>query len=155
VVYDSTGSLMNSRAGDLKIETVLPTANGTYMAWSNVGGANQHATLADTLGAPDDDTSYITDGTSGDKSTCTFVSISSTPTYIYGANVKTRLKKTDVGTVNFAATCKSSSTNSDGTTTAATTSYAWYSQLYAGDPNTSALWTKSNLTAAEFGVKVI
>jgi hypothetical protein len=154
VMHDSTGGEWNSRMGDIRIESVLPTANGTYTDWT-LTGSSQHEAMADVLGAPDNTTSYVTDSVSGHKSTNTFKSIAQSPVAIFGVSVKTRALKSDSGTVNFKATCLSGGTSSDGVSQAPTTSYTWFNEFYTTDPNTSAQWTKTNLTNAEFGVKVV
>ena len=62
--------------------------------------------------------------------------------------------KTDAAARSIAPVIRHSGSNNVGSNIALATNTLWYAQVYETNPGTSSGWTKSDVDAAEFGVKV-
>lgn len=149
-VSDTTGSYNTSLLGDVRIETLFPTSDGSNTAWTCSTGST-HYTLVDETTPNTSD--YVSTSTVGNKDTYGFGDIGGTVSAIYGVQVNMAALKDDAGSRSIAATVKSSSTNADGSSLALSTGQLIYTSIFETDPNTSAAWTQANVNAAEFGVK--
>lgn len=152
-VCDGTGSANNSFLGDVRVDATYPAADGANTGLTPSTGTN-HAALADENPA-NDDTDYNDSSTVGNKDTYDFGNISHAPVSIFGVQVNMTAKKDDAGARSICSVTRSGGTDTDGATQVLTTSYVDYREVVAADPNTSAAWTKTNLNAAEFGMKVV
>ncbi|MGH8520136.1 MAG: hypothetical protein ACREU9_01560 [Gammaproteobacteria bacterium] len=153
-ICDGTGSAPNNTfLGDSRVDYVAPTGAGTTTQLTR-GGTDSGANWSQVdEAAPNDDTDYNEHATVGNKDTYAFADITHTPTTIFGIQVLAHAKKDDAGAKSIATVTRSTS-DFDGATQALSTSYLYYSDIRAVDPNTSAAWTKVNLNAAEHGAKV-
>ena len=153
-ICDGTGSSPhNTFLGDCRVDAYLPNADGSNSDFTCSTGST-HNTLVDENPA-NDDTDYVQSSTVNHRDSYGFTDMSHTPATIYGVQANLTAKKDDAGARTIAAMCKSSSTTSDGSTQSLSTSYTQFREMWATDPNTSAAWTKTNLNAAEFGIKVV
>lgn len=151
-ICDTTGTYNNTYLGDVKVTCLVPNGAGAFTQFTNVGGANNFSSVKEL--PYDDDTTYVTDGTVGDRDSYAFADITLTGN-IWGIMVWARARKDDAGTRQLAVSARSSGTDLFGSTFSVASSYAYYGTLYETDPNTSLPWTVAGLNAAEFGIKVI
>lgn len=153
-VCDGSGSNNNDLLGDCRVECLLPsTGNGSNTGLTPSTGTD-HGALVDES-APNDDTDYNGATTTGVKDTYNFPSVATTGA-VKGVQINLSAKKTDTGTKTICAVTRPGSTDYDGPTQAlATTTYQYYSSIRETNPDTSALWTVSEINAAEFGMKVV
>lgn len=151
VVMDSAGSKNNNFIGDRTVIGAVPTGNGTYGDFTSSSGGGRYTNVDE---ADPNTTDYNSSGTSGNKDTFTFPALPSNVGAIDGACVNLAALKDDAGAMNHQAYCKSSSSESAGTSVALSTAQRIDQHIYELNPNGSANWTKSAVDAAEFGYKI-
>lgn len=151
-ICDSSGSANNDFLGDIRVDAVLPSGDGSNSGLTTSTGS-AHAALVDETPATDD-TDYNQSASVGNKDTYAFTDITHTPSAIFGAQVCLQAKKDDAGARSICAVTRSGGSDFDGSAQVLSTSYAVFRTMLELDPNTSAAWTKTNLNAAEFGMKV-
>lgn len=149
VLWDGSGSVNNSRMGDLQVSTQHPSGNGSEQDWTYVGGASAWQSIADI--AADDDTSYITDSATG-VSTFDFENLVDAGA-IRGVRLVTIGRKTDAGTAIIETTVLSNGSNSAADTNALGTSYGSSSTVVELDPDTGAPFTVSAINAAQIQIE--
>ena len=155
-VLDTGGTVNNDFLGDCRIETLLPTADGANTAWAPSAAGSHFSKVDEASGTyPDGDTTYVSDGTPGDRDTYVMADLSSTGGLVFGVRTKIYARKDDAPTRQVARVFRQSGTNYDGTTQTLTTSYAPYSQIDEQDPSTGAQWTVAGVNSVEVGVKAV
>jgi hypothetical protein len=137
--------------GDIRVDLLIPTAEGNTTQMTPLSGTD-NALMADET-PPDDDTTYNSSATAGDKDTYVTSNVSSAGT-IHGLRLRARARKTDAGARSIATVIRSGGTDYDGTTTGLGTAYLYYSTDYYTNPNTAAAWTSTEVNAIEIGAKV-
>jgi hypothetical protein len=155
-VCDDSGSIANDFLGPCRVDALYPSGNGNSSQWvGSDGNSTDNYLLVDET-SPDSDTTYVESGTSTNKDTYAFGDISHTPSNIYGVQVSAYAKADDAGTRIIGVATRSAAADYNASTTHAVgQSYAYHPTVLETDPATSAAWTKVNLNAAEFGVRVV
>lgn len=151
VVWDTTGSENNTWLGDLRVDSIMPTADGDTTTMTTSSGSDHYA-LVDEV--PASGTDYVQSGTPGNKDLYQLADLSHTPASIYAVLVAGSLLKDDAGTREVAFVLKSSSTESDSANMAPSTASLRYTKVWNTDPNGNITWTKSAVDALQAGVKV-
>lgn len=153
-ICDGQGSVNNSYLGDCRVDCYMPTGNGTNSQFTNdLGNSTNNYTHVDEA-TPDYDTSYVADLTVNDIDSYAITGLTHTPLSIFGLQTNLVARKDDAGSRSLAPLTYRSATAFAGTSVAVGTSYTDFTQIYENDPVTSAAWTKANINATEFGVKV-
>jgi hypothetical protein len=80
--------------------------------------------------------------------------LSHTPASIFGVQSSVYARKVDSGARELITPVRSGTTDSDSATNVLATSYLYYTELHATDPDTAAAWTISGVNAVEVGQKV-
>jgi hypothetical protein len=129
-----------------------------------VSGAGTHADMTRNTGAtnascvdenpPDNDVTYVEDGTVGHLDTYTHSALTRITSGIRCVQVVTVAKKTGAGTRAIAGVIRRSGTDYPGADQYLGTDYALGFDPRPVDPSTSSAWTASNVNAAEIGQKV-
>lgn len=153
-INDGAGSVNNGFLGDSRVDSYAPNGNGNSSQHTGSDGNSVDNYLLVDEAAPNDDTDYVESTTVGNKDTYAFTDMTHTPATIHGVQLCMAAKKDDAGAKSIAGVTRSGGTDFDGATVAISTSYQYVLQMRETDPNTSAAWTKTNLNAAEFGMKV-
>ncbi len=137
--------------GDCRVETKLPTGNGTSSQFTPSAGTNWQNVDENPA---TDDTDYNSDGTAGHIDGYTYPALTTTAGNIKAVMTVPILRNDAAGSVTAASLYRSGGTNYFGTTnTVGSTTYTSYIDIQATDPNTSAAWTVANVNACEFGIK--
>lgn len=151
-VSDDSGSApFNNLLGDMRIETVVPDADGTTANWTASAGSNYQC-VDDALGSYNDDTDYISSSTTDQDNYVSMGTLSAASGDIL-FSLHTALARND-GSGSIAVL-----TDSNGTIVATgdltlTTAYAWKRKFDFVDPDTSSAWASvTPLNAAEWGVR--
>jgi hypothetical protein len=151
VIDTTTGSSpTNTFLGDVRVETIFPSGNGTNTAFTGA------YTDWDDTTSQDGDSTYVSSSTPGDKETSALGDMSITAGNVYAVQTNLTARKDDAGVRTIAPVLRIGSTDYDGTTTPGLgTSYADYTQLYdrvdpAGNP-----WSIATVNAMEAGAKVV
>lgn len=136
--------------GDVKVKPYFPNADGTYTAMTCSTGTT-HNTLVDEN--PPNTTDYVSSSTALTKDSYGFQDASETGS-IKAVQVSAYAYKADAGFRGAEVFCKSSSTESFGTSQPLSTTPKYVIKMFERDPNTSADWSQANFNAAEFGVRI-
>ncbi len=152
-VLDLTGSVNNNYLGDVRVVTKVPTADSTVNAdFTPDTGTDHFSRVDDPL--PDDDTSYVENGTNGATDTYTATNLGLTG-IVYGVQVAASTRKTDSKVRAMKTVVRPVATNvlgSDNHTVNAT--YKVQHSMYETNPATSSLWTVSEVDGNEFGIRI-
>lgn len=153
-ILDGTGAAPNNDyLGDSVVQALLPSAPGTYTQLATLFGAATHREAVDEA-VPDEDTTYVDDSVVDVIDSFNFANLTPVSANINGVQVVTRAKKTDAGAASFARFARSGGADYQGADVALSTSYAYYREILALNPNTGLAWTLDEVNAAEFGFKV-
>lgn len=146
-VCDTTGSLNNDFLGDIRVDAILPTADGNYSQWTP-SSAGAHYLLVDEN--PPNTTDYVSDGTIGNKESFVMQNppalVSQT---IHGVKTKVAVQKDDAGARSLKVGVRSGTTNGLGSAVSLGTSYKYISNIHETDPNTGVAWTASGVDNVE------
>jgi len=150
-IADSTGTYNNGFLGDISLSVANASRPGSFAQFANNGAATNWQCMADVT--PDDLTTYVSDSTPGDRTSVGYASLAAgTPLAVIHVS---RVSKSDAGSRTFAQTIRSQAADVIGTTTAPSTSFAYYKQIVETDPNTGVPWTSGAINALEGGIKTI
>lgn len=153
-ICDNQGSNNTSFLGPQKVTTIFPTGDNGTNQWTTSGSGTTHADRVKE-NPHDSSTTYLTDTVSGHTEEFDYANTGSEVTSIKGVQMNTVFETDDASAFSVKNHVNSGGTSSDDGGTAGTNgTYKTASFLVETDPNTSALWTKTNLDAALFGVKV-
>lgn len=152
-VLDNTGSNNTTFLGPQKITAIFPTGDHGTNQWAATGAGTTHADRVKE-NPHDSSTTYLSDATSGDTEEFDYADTGSEVTSIKGVQVNTVFETDSGSAFSVKNHVSSGGTSSDDAGTAGTNgTYTTAVRVLETDPNTSALWTKTNLDAALFGVK--
>ncbi len=166
-ICDTTTAFNTTYRGDSRVIGLNPNAAGASSVWTPSGGGGNFEQVDDILDgtAADNNSSYVSSATPGDKDTYNyedFSSKTSIATYtIYGTQVNTSAAKDEVGSRTIASIARSGVTEAAGasyalpTLSGAGTEYAYQPDVFQLDPATSALWTIAGIDSAQFGISLI
>lgn len=151
-IADLSGSVNNDFLGDVRIDTLYPTSDGNYTAFTPSTGSSHFALVDEAT----PNTSDYNDGAAvGDRDSYGMGNLSALASQtVYGVQVNAAIMKDDAGSKSAATFVRSSSTNGDGAGVPLGTSQVYISQVFETDPNGSIAWTESSVNAMEAGVKV-
>lgn len=149
-VADGSGTSNNDFIGNVKVQTIRPDGAGNSSEFTPSTGSN-YSCVDETI--IDDDTTYVEDTTG--KDTYSYGNTTSDTTGIKGIQVNTNCKETDVTSYDIITVTRRGSTDYDSSAdTIGSTNYVNKRSVQDVDPSTSVAWTKTNIDAAEFGIKV-
>ncbi len=151
-VCDQSGSTNNDFLGDVRVDTIFPTSDGNYTAFTPSTGSS-HFALVDE--ATPNTTDYNDGAAVNDRDSYGMGNLAAlTSQTVYGVQVNAAILKDDAGAKSAGTMVRSASTDGDGASVALGTSQTYISQIYETDPNGSIAWTESSVNAMEAGVKV-
>jgi hypothetical protein len=139
---------------DGAIEIMLPSADGNYTTWTIGAGSGDKWQQVDDL-PHDSDTSYLVSTLTVDNAytaameAAANAGISGTINTVKSIIIS---KQDGAGSGTYSRRLRSGSTDSDGSNTNSSASYATASRMFATDPATSAAWTISGLDGVEVGI---
>ena len=149
-ICNDSGSMNNDFLGDVRVQSIFPTADGNSTQWTPSTGTSHYALIDET--APNGDTDYVSETTAGEKDTYAFGNLTSTSGTIKGVQVLINARKDDAGSRSIAPVYRPVSTDYDGTTVSVSDSYAYLREITEVSPETSVAWTIAEINGAEFGV---
>lgn len=151
-INDTSGSVNNSWPGDESIIVLTVSATGTSVG-GGVTSSSGGAINTDVDDIPPNTTDYVTAAASGDGNTFGLTD----PTGVASCsavNVIAYMQNPSGGSNVYLRT-KTGAGTSDGSSTAITTSWAYYNRLMETDPADSAAWSQAKLAALEAGMKAV
>lgn len=152
-IADDAGSINNTFLGPVKIECLRPNAVGNTTQLSPTGAANNWDCVNDTT--PDDDSTYVADGTVGHKDTYGMTDLAQTAGTVCGVQSLLRARKDDLSTRQICAVYRSGGNDYDGSTVTLASGYADYLEVKEANPDTTNPWTIAEVNAAEMGLKIV
>jgi hypothetical protein len=154
VLDDSGPAPNNTFLGDVRVEYLQPTADGTHQDWSLVGAA-AHWEAVDDGDTPDDDVSYIHTATVGQIDTEVYENTGLPAGTIFGLQLGLYARKTDSGFREVTPVVLHGGVVFAGTAHAPSfASYTYLIEMYNTNPGTGVAWTIPDVNNAEYGVRL-
>jgi hypothetical protein len=142
----------SSPLGDVRTVTLFPISNHS-VTWTPLANTNWQE-ISEV--AMDSDTTYNYTTTVGDEDLFNFGALSSTISKILGVQVTGAYRKDDAGAHTLKQALKSGTTEQYGTTRSLPdTTYSYFTDLWAVDPNTSASWTVTGVDNIAAGYNLV
>jgi len=138
--------------GDVKVETIYPSAAGDATAWTPSAGDNYAAV---DEAAPDSDTTYVSSATVDQIDTYTMGDLVTTAGVVKGVQALAYARKDDAGSRNIALVARPASTDRVGDTKALSDDYNYSIQVWDVNPEDDAAWEIADINGAKFGVKLV
>ncbi len=153
-VTDTTGPApYNTRLPDLRIETLVPSANGSASQLvGSDGNQVDNFALVDEL--PVSTADYVTSGVSGERDLYTHTDLATPTGQVWGVQVHAHALKTDAGVGALAPLTKTDGVERKQTAVGLSTSPGWISGAIQTDAPDATPWTVAKVNASEFGVEV-
>lgn len=154
-VCDNTGSNNTTFLGPQKGTMIAPTGDNGTNQWTATGAGTSHADRVKE-NPHDTNTTYLSDTVSGHIEEFDYANTGSEITSIKGVQVNTVFETDSASAFSVKNRVNSGGTTSEDAGAAGTNgTYKTTAFLQETDPNTSALWTKTNLDASLFGINLV
>jgi hypothetical protein len=148
---DDTGSINNDFFGDVRVDMVLPNADGTYHDFTPDTGTVHFSRVNEAVA---DSLSNVASSTVGHKDSYHFTALTGIVGLVRGVQIVDAATKDDAGVRSISHLAKSGVSESFSTALPLSTDRKLYTTIYETDPATGTNWTQSGINAAEFGVVV-
>lgn len=159
VVISDANSPNASHPGELRVDCMMPNANGTDRANGGSGemtrstGSDDY-TLMDETAASTGTGDYIYADAVGEKCSLNVAALTNTGGTIVAVQCTVYATKNEAGPCGFKIYClRGGSRYYSGEFFPSFGSWSFFQKVWDQDPSTSAAWTESNFNAAEFGVE--
>lgn len=143
--YDDNGDHNNTFIGPAAVYTVFATGEGTEQDWS-VTGASAHAAVGEV--PPNDDTSYVSSDSVGDKLDFTMPTLGVEIDNIVGVVIPALARTVGAGVGSLGVSMISDDTPLSPGAKTLEPSYAYKPFVFDFDPATELAWSKSSFEAA-------
>ena len=151
-ICDQTGSTNNDFLGDVRVDTLFPTADGNYSQFTPSTGSTHYVLVDET--APNT-TDYNSGTTVNDRDSYALGNLTALVSQtVYGVQTNIAVLKDDAGAKSIASFVRSGSTNGDGASAGVGTSQFYVRQIFEQDPAAVAAWTEATVNAAEIGALI-
>ncbi len=150
--FDNSDGGPTDYVGDLSGEFCMVSGAGAHADMTRNSGATNASCVDEN--PPDDDTTYVEDGTVNHLDTYTHAALTRIVSGIRCVQVVTVAKKTGAGTRAIAGVIRRSGTDYPGADEYLGTDYAIGFDPRPFDPSTAGAWSAANVNAAEIGQKV-
>jgi hypothetical protein len=152
VIADDLGGRNDDFLGDLRIGTLVPTADTAQKDWAPNTGSDNFSRVAEI--PPDDDTSYIASATPGDRDLYAMAPLGITPLAVKGLQQTALARKDDAGDRALSLVLKSGAEVAVASPVVLGSSYAFIEHIHDIDPTTGAPWTPAAVDAVQAGLEV-
>jgi hypothetical protein len=153
-VADIDGSGIVDFLGDVRVETVLPSGNGTTsdLIGSDMDSTDNYLLVDEATPSTAD---FVQSAAEGDLDTYTMSDLASSAVTVHGVQTCIYATKSDAGNKFIRPVIRSGTTNYPGTSKAlAAVTYLASLEVWEQDPDTAAAWTASGVNAMEVGQEV-
>lgn len=138
--------------GELKVETIRPSADTAQADWTPSTGIDNYAMVDDEYS---DDTTYVEGAVTDDKDLYDFGDLVNIESGIVAIQVSTVAMVTAASALDMIPVLKSGATEQDADTRRVTgNAGVQYLDVYMQDPNTASDWAVAGVNAIQSGVKV-
>ena len=152
VIADDLGGQNDDFLGDLRISTLVPVADTGQKDWTPNSGSNNFSRVAEI--PPDDDTSWVTSATPGDRDLYAMTPLGMTPLTIRGLQHTVLARKDDAGDRALALVLASGATVEVSPAVTLGSSYGFIEAMHEQDPATDEPWTPAAVDAVQAGIEV-
>jgi hypothetical protein len=150
-VCDATGTTNNTFLGDVRVQSLVPAAAGTYTQLTPTGAANNYANAGEV---PYNNTTYNASSTVGQRDTYTLSDLATSTVGVLGMQSVAYMQKSDAGAASAKVALVSGGGLYYDTTQSLSTSATVYTQVRPTDPATAAAWTVAGANSLEAGMEV-
>lgn len=152
-LLDTSGSTNNDFLGDVRVDALFPTADGTYTQWTPSAGSDHYALVDETT---PNTTDYVYDGTEGNKDSFVMSDMSElTSQVIFGVQIKVAALKDDAGSRSLKVGVRSNTTNALSDAQSLSTSQTYLTHVQETDPDTSLAWEPEAVDAIEALIETV
>jgi len=151
-ILNSDGSANNTYLGEQRCEIMAPTSDSS-VAWTRNTGASNFAAVDDSVGAPDDDTTYVASSTSTQKDEYGLGDLTGVGA-VAGVKLITRAEKDDANPLSFKAGIKSGATDQQ-ITHSLSTGYVNYIDLFETSDGGSTAFTSTTVNSLLSTIEVV
>lgn len=147
--YDDVIISDSAFTGANEIKTIIPTANGSTMAWTSGTNASDYVEVADASNL----TYVMSTGAAGDVGLfdLTDTGTAGISGTIHAIRAMILVREDSAVTSSNSIRVRSNTTNSDSTARNTATTFAETERWLATDPDTTAAWTTGGIDALEVG----
>lgn len=150
-VLDTTGTTNNAYLGDVRVQTLFPSADGTNLAMTPDSGTTHYSRVNE---ATPDTTSYVSSSSAGVKDSYRYQQLAANTAGVYGVAVTSYASKDAPVAAGVATLVRLGSTDYiNAQPQALSASWAIGTDLYQVRPSDSAPWTPTDVNSAEFGIQ--
>jgi hypothetical protein len=150
-VLDSTGTTNNNYLGDVRVQTLLPSADGANLAMTPDSGTTHYNRVNE---AASDTTSYVSSASVGVKDSYRYQQLTANTSSVYGVAVTSYASKDAPVAAGLATLVRIGSTDYvNAQPQILSASWVAGTDLYQARPSDSAPWTPTDVNSAEFGVQ--
>jgi len=150
-ICDATGAVNNTFLGDVRVQSLVPNAAGTYTQLAPAGAGSNYANVNEI---PYNDATYNSSATVGQRDTYALSDLAASTSTVLGMQSVAHMQKSDAGIANGKVTLLSGGALYYDTTQSLSTSASAYTQLRETDPATAVAWTVAAANGLEAGMEV-
>jgi len=154
IAWDNDGGDLTNYPGQTTFKSLHPDADGDDEAWTTSSGIDSFALVNET--APhDDDSDYIQDTVSTNRTLFTYDDLSTNYTAVHGIQINSVVRETDASDFTLINALKSGGINyPEAAQAIAGQTFESLFNVRDTDPDTAVAWTIANLNALQAGVEV-
>lgn len=150
-VLSDAGTTNNTFLGDVRVQTLLPSADGSNSGMTPDAGTTHYSRVNE---ATPDTTTYVSTPNTGVKDSYKYQQLATNTSSVYGVAVTSYVSKDAPGTASIASLVRMSSTDYvNAMPQALSASWTAVTDLYNARPSDSGVWTTTDVNNAEFGVQ--
>lgn len=150
-ILDTTGTTNNTYLGDVRVQTLLPAADGTNLSMTPDSGTTHYNRVNE---ASPDTTSYVYSSSTGVKDSYKYQQLNANTASVYGVAVTSYTSKDAPGSANISTLVRLGGTDYiNGTAHPLSASWGTSTDIYGVRPSDSAPWTPTDVNGAEFGIQ--
>lgn len=153
-VLKNDGVGLTDFLGEVEVEGIYPTGNGTYsqMTGSDGDSTDNYLHVDDNTGVNDAD--YVGSSVDGDKDTYAMSEIIRTNASVDGVILAHRSRKSDTNLKSVRRVLRSNGTDDVGADIALPSSFLWNHEVFENNPVTGTSWTVGDVNDLEAGTEV-
>ena len=154
VVDDSGPAPQNTWLGDLRIETLIPDADGSSSDFTPLASTN--VSQVDEVPGADGDTSYVSSATATDQDLFDITALQGTQNTIYALKVTANANKQDANGRQIQLLALENITTGNGASQQLTNgTYLNFHEFFPLNPDTSSAWSTAEIAATEIGMELV
>lgn len=150
-VCDATGATNNTFLGDVRVQSLVPNAAGTYTQLAPTGAANNYVNVGEM---PYNNATYNASPTVGQRDTYALSDLAANTASVLGMQSVAHMQKSDAGLANAKVALVSGGGLYYDASQSLSTSAVVYTQVRPTDPATAVAWTVAGANGLEAGMEV-